>query len=69
MKTRKSTRARKPAILDDFLIYLQEVKFNNQEEYLMNFKGAIESSYHQNWQEVVQSKSNSMENKPSVRVS
>ncbi|XP_050157524.1 uncharacterized protein LOC126631440 [Malus sylvestris] len=59
METR-STCARKPAISDDFLVYLQEAKFNSHEEDPLNFKTAIESLNNVNWQEATQLEMDSM---------
>ena len=56
VETRRSTRAKKHAISDDFLVYLQKAEFNSQEEDPLNFKTAIESPNNTHWQEAIQSK-------------
>ncbi|KAM1458261.1 hypothetical protein ACFX2I_035324 [Malus domestica] len=60
METRRSTRTRKPAISNDFLVYLQEAEFSSQEEDPLNFKKAIESLNNAYWQEAMQSELDSM---------
>ncbi|XP_068312525.1 uncharacterized protein [Pyrus communis] len=60
METRRSTRARKPAISDDFLVYLQEAEFSSQEEDPLNFKTTIESLNNAHWQKDMQLELDSM---------